>query len=79
MERGRRATYKIESLNHSLSQLLSPSPLSSLPSILLSRVGDILESMNGVNLSNGDHREAVRAVKVSKEVLGIVSQESTQH
>jgi len=45
----------------------------------LLRVGDILESMNGIKLSNGDHREAVRAVKESKEVLGIVSEGSTQH
>ncbi len=27
------------------------------------RVGDILESVNGINLDNADHREAVRAVR----------------
>ena len=37
------------------------------------RVGDILESVNGVNLSNADHREAVRAVKETKRNLSIVS------
>ncbi len=30
------------------------------------RVGDILESVNGINLDNADHREAVRAVKETK-------------
>ena len=63
------------SLN-SLSPFLYPPPIShpSPRSILLSRVGDILESMNGINVSNGDHREAVRAVKETKEVLGFVSE-----
>ena len=28
--------------------------------------------MNGINLTNADHREAVRAVKESKGALGIV-------
>ena len=54
----------------SLPPLSHPSPPASSPD----RVGDILESMNGMNLSNGDHREAVRAVKETKEVLGIVSE-----
>jgi len=44
----------------------------------LLRVGDILESMNAIN-SNADHQKVVRTVKESKEILGIVSQGSTQH
>ncbi len=36
------------------------------------RAGDVLEFVNGVNLSNADHREAVRAVKETKRNLSIV-------
>ena len=39
----------------------------------LHRVGDVLESINGINLTNADHRDAVRAVKETKKTLGIVS------
>lgn len=45
-----------------------------LPSLLPSiRTGDILESVNGISLTNADHRDAVRAVKESKGLLNIVS------
>lgn len=37
------------------------------------RVGDVLESINGINMSNADHRDAVRIVKESKRTLSIVS------
>ncbi|XP_064405216.1 disks large homolog 5-like isoform X2 [Halichondria panicea] len=36
------------------------------------KVGDILESVNGINLDNADHREAVRAVKETKRTLSII-------
>ena len=34
----------------------------------------MLESVNGINLTNADHREAVRAVKETKRSLNIVSE-----
>ncbi len=42
------------------------------------RVGDIMESVNGISLGNADHREAVRAVKESKGSLSIVSMSTRQ-
>ncbi len=42
------------------------------------RVGDIMESVNGINLGNADHREAVRAVKETKGSLSIVSMTTRQ-
>lgn len=41
--------------------------------VLVCRVGDVLESINGVNLTNADHRDAVKAVKETKRPLSIVS------
>lgn len=35
-------------------------------------MGDILESVNGQSMANADHREAVRAVKESKETIAVV-------
>ena len=37
------------------------------------RPGDVLESVNGVNLSNVDHRDAICAVSENKGVLNLVS------
>ena len=37
------------------------------------RTGDVLESINGINMTNADHRDAVRIVKESKRTLSIVS------
>ena len=34
----------------------------------------MLESINGINLTNADHRDAVRAVKETKRTLSIVSE-----
>lgn len=41
------------------------------------RVGDVLESINGINLTNADHRDAVRAVKETKRTLSVVSERQT--
>ena len=40
--------------------------------LLMHRVGDILECVNGQSMVNADHREAVRAVKESKGALAVV-------
>ena len=37
------------------------------------RVGDVLETVNGIDLQNAEHVTAVQAVKESKGLLDIVS------
>ena len=39
----------------------------------MNRIGDVLETVNGIDLKNADHSTAVHAVKESKGLLDIVS------
>ena len=43
------------------------------------RPGDVLESVNGVNLSNVDHCDAVCAISENKGILNLVRIRSTYH
>ena len=56
----------IKSVPHILSHVVQPLDMHTF------RVGDILEGVNGQNMANADHREAVRAVKESKGAVTVV-------
>ena len=60
--------YETKKNNNKNKNVLSSSSL-----LFPSRVGDVLESINGIDLQNADHSTAVQAVKESKGLLDMVS------